>query len=143
VLALVEVNARLAYAYFSANEPLTQFNSEESSQKSSLITCIKCVDVGNPLQVLLNQNVPRKWRRSMLDRGLVPNGHISQLCTLNTSVGHMAANDASERIVDGEFLGTGLARHVLVFTLHQKMHAKEWTTDFRVLEYQFLAQVTS
>ena len=74
----------------------------------------------------------------MLERGLVPNGRSSQLCTLNTSVGHMAANDASERIVNVE-LGTGSARHVLEFTLHRKIQAKEWTTEFRVLENQFFS----
>jgi hypothetical protein len=67
----------------------------------------------------------------MLDRGLVPNGRSSQLCMLNTSVGHMAANNAFECIVNVK-VGTGFARHVLAFTLHRKMQAKEWTTEFRV-----------
>jgi hypothetical protein len=94
------------------------------------------LDVGNRLQVLHNQNVPRKWGRSTLDRGLLgPNGRSSQLCMLNTSVGHMAANDASERIVNAK-LGTGSVQHVLAFT---KMQAKKWMTEFRALENQYFS----
>ena len=75
----------------------------------------------------------------MLDLGLlVPNGRSSQLCMLNTSVGHMAANDASEHIVDKK-LGTVSAQHVLVFTLDRKMQAKKWMTEFRVMENQYFS----
>ena len=66
----------------------------------------------------------------MLDRGgLVPNGRSSsQLCILNTSVGQMPANDASERIVDVK-LGTDSARHGLVFTLYRKQDAGKGIDD--------------
>jgi hypothetical protein len=74
----------------------------------------------------------------MLDPGLDPNGRSSQLYMLNTSIGHMAASDAFERIVNVK-LGTDSARHVLAFTLHRKMQAKEWTTEFRVLENQYFS----